>query len=243
MNIQVKKNGKMTGISLVKPPSNIFDLKLIGEFSDAMDQVFDSPLVVISSSLNHFSYGVDVKIHTPELSASMLKSFHEMVRKLYHHKGITVCILHGYALGGAMELALACDFIFAHHKTKLGFPEIQLACFPPVASVLLPRKVGGKASSYLFTGEIIDGTEAEELGMIEGVFTEEADSLLETIRQHSLTSMSLLKKVLRRTSGFDFDRELAKAEEIYLNDLVKTPDMSEGIAAFLEKRKPKYSEM
>jgi cyclohexa-1,5-dienecarbonyl-CoA hydratase len=242
MSVDVHFSQDKAEIRLNSVPSNIFDFELMEQLSAALDQTANASLLLISSSLEHFSLGVDVKIHTPELSEQMLKRFHEVIRKLYNHKGITVAILNGYALGGGMELALVCDFVFAHRDAVIGFPEIRLACFPPVASILLPRKIGAKASNYLYTGKLIHAIAAEEIGIIEGTFTDTPDDLLETIRLHSLSAMSLLKKVLRRTSGFDFAAELSKAEEIYLNELLGISDMSEGISAFIEKRSPRFNQ-
>jgi cyclohexa-1,5-dienecarbonyl-CoA hydratase len=242
MGVEVELKQDTAAIRLNSAPSNIFDFDLMDQLSEALDQTANVSLLVISSALEHFSFGVDVKIHTPELSEQMLKKFHDVIRKLYNHKGITVSILNGYALGGGMELALVCDFIFAQRDAVVGFPEIRLACFPPVASILLPRKIGAKASNYLYTGRLIHAVAAEEIGIIEGVFADNADELLETIRLHSLSAMSLLKKVLRRTSGFDFDADLSKAEEIYLNELLGISDMSEGISAFIEKRSPRFNQ-
>ena len=240
MSVDLEYADKSATIRLNNHPSNILDFDMMDELSDALTCAANSPLLILTSSLEHFSLGVDVKIHTPELSRHMLEKFHEIARKLYHHRGITVCVLNGYALGGGMELALVCDFSFAHKDAVLGFPEIRLACFPPIASILLPRKIGGKAAHYLYSGKLIHGPAAEEIGIVEGVFSERPDEHLETIRQHSLPAMSMLKRVLRRTAGFDFDAELAKAEDVYLNELIQLDDMSEGVQAFLEKRTPQY---
>ena len=242
MSVELEFNQDTAGIRLNSAPSNIFDFDLMDQLSEALDKTKNVSLLVISSALEHFSLGVDVKIHTPELSERMLKKFHEVIRKLYNQKGITVSVLNGYALGGGMELALVCDFIFAHREAVIGFPEIRLACFPPVASVLLPRKIGSRASNYLYTGKLIHAIAAEEIGIIEGVFSDSAEEFLETIRLHSLSAMSVLKKVLRHTSGFNFDVELEKAEEVYLNELLGISDMSEGISAFIEKRSPRFNQ-
>ena len=242
MSVELEFKQDWASIRLNHAPSNIVDFDLMDQLLEAFDQTANVPLLVITSALDHFSLGVDVKIHTPELSERMLKKFHAVIRKLYSHKGITVSVLNGYALGGGMELALVCDFIFAQRESVIGFPEIRLACFPPVASVLLPRKIGARASHYLYTGKLIHAIAAEEIGIIEGVFSETPDELLETIRLHSLSAMSVLKKVLRHTSGFNFDAELEKAEEVYLSELLGIPDMSEGISAFIEKRSPRFNQ-
>jgi cyclohexa-1,5-dienecarbonyl-CoA hydratase len=212
----------------------------MAELSGSLEKLTSVPVWIVSSTVKHFSSGVDVKIHTREHSGEMLHCFHHLVKQIYHHDGITVSCIHGNALGGGMEVALACDFVFAQADASLGFPEIQLACFPPVASVLLPRKIGIRGCQYLYSGETLDASSAEEIGLIEGVFTEDAEDLLQSILQHSLQAMTLLKKVLRRTSGFDFDRDLSLAEGIYLTELIETSDMEEGVSAFLQKRKPRF---
>lgn len=241
MGIELELAKDSAYIRLNSPPSNIFDFDLMDQLSGALDRAAGVPLVILSSSLEHFSLGVDVRIHTPELSEQMLQSFHTLIRKLYRHPAITVSLLNGYALGGGMELALVCDFVFAREDTVVGFPEIRLSCFPPVASVLLPRKIGGNATNYLYTGKLVHAVAAEEIGVLEGVYAETANEFLDTIRQHSLSSMSLLKKVLRRTTAFDFDAELKRAEEVYLNELLQLSDVSEGGRAFLEKRPPRFN--
>lgn len=232
---------RIARIYLDRPPSNILDFEMMDQLSEAMDKAVEFPILILSSKAENFSLGVDVKIHTPELSPTMLQKFHAVIRKLYHFKGISIAVLNGYALGGGMELALVCDFVFAQSHTRLGFPEIQLACFPPVAAILLPRKVGAQATRLLYTGEAVIAAEAARLGLIEGVFDENPEELIENISRNSFSAMKLLKKTLRRTAGFDFNAELVKVEGIYLKELLTTPDMSEGIRAFLEKRPARFN--
>ena len=238
--VERRRHNGVLELHLNHAPSNILDFSFMDELSSALDDAAGVPLLMLTSGQPHFSSGVDVRIHTRELSPRMLGSFHEVIRKLYHHDGITVSLLHGNTLGGGMELALVCDFIFGRTDTVLGFPEIKLGCFPPVASVLLPRKIGSKGCKYLYGGDMLSAVAAEELGLIEAVFAESAEELLESIQQHSLAAMTILKRVLRRTAGFDFNAELATAENVYLKDLLRTEDMAEGVAAFLEKRKPRF---
>ena len=240
MSVEFEFRDQIARIRLNSPPSNILDIEMMNQLSEALESSADSAILILSSSAENFSLGVDVKIHTPELSPSMLKNFHEVIRKLYHHRGISIAVLNGYALGGGMELALVCDFIFAQNRTKLGFPEIRLACFPPVAAVLLPRKIGGGASNLLFTGETLEASLAARMGLIEGIFDDHPEALIKNIKRNSFSAMMLLKKTLRCTGGFDFDAELLRAEEIYLKELLTTHDMSEGVNAFLEKRLPRF---
>ena len=124
---------------------------MMSELSKALDEASSSSILILTTTLQHFSAGVDVKIHTPDQVPEMLERFHDVIRKLYHFKGMTICAIRGHALGGGMELALCCDVMLAEKNSSIGFPEITIACFPPAAAVLLPRS----AQWLLFSGESI----------------------------------------------------------------------------------------
>jgi cyclohexa-1,5-dienecarbonyl-CoA hydratase len=242
--IRLKITERIARIELNHPPANIIDFELMQEFLEAIDSARTCDILMISSSLPNFSSGVDIKIHAPESMHSMLQNFHSLVRKLYHFPGLTACVLNGYALGGGVELALVCDFILAHRDTQLAFPEITLACFPPVAAILLPRYIGRKGYTLLYSGEAISASEAKSAGMIDQIFSnnteQEITAFLNTIGSYSLNALRTLKQCFRSTQTFDFDAELTKAEELYLSEIKNHPDTREGIEAFLQKRKPRY---
>ena len=243
--LDIKTEENITQLILCSAPSNILGFELMLELSQALDQVQKSPFLILSSSVANFSMGVDIKIHTPELVPDMLKKFHAVIRKLYHYPGISLCVLNGYALGGGLELALPCDFLLAEQEAKLGFPEIRLACFPPVAAILLPRLVGRKANQMLLTGEIITAQQAQEFGLVDALFERSTrdHSVMEFTKKisvHSFDALRILKRVSLESSGFDFDLKLDRAEKFYTNDLLQSPDVAEGIEAFLEKRKPRF---
>jgi cyclohexa-1,5-dienecarbonyl-CoA hydratase len=238
--------GHIAQIVMRKPPSNIIDFAMMSELSAALDESKDASFLVLSSSMNSFSTGVDVGIHLPELIRPMLARFHAVIRKLYHFPGLSICGVHGITLGGGMEMALVCDFILAEGDSQIGFPEIRLACFPPVASILLPRLVGRAANHILFTGQPLSATRAFELGLADAVYKKENkaafhESLLADLSSLSRSALRTLKSLLRRDPSFDFDAQLDRAEKTYLEELLASPDTAEGIKAFLEKRPPNYT--
>ena len=225
-------------IELSHAPLNIIDFEMMSELSDALDEASSSSILILTTSLQNFSAGVDVKIHTPDKVPKMLDRFHKVIRKIYHFPGMTICAIRGHALGGGMELALCCDLILAEKNSSIGFPEITLACFPPVAAILLPRS----AQWLLFNGESISAWRAYELGIIHDLYQDDSELNKITDRYKSLSADALrsLKSATRNSSAFDFDSALAETERVYKEELLKSPDVLKAVKSFLEKHKPKF---
>jgi cyclohexa-1,5-dienecarbonyl-CoA hydratase len=237
--IRFTQEGKIARITLRDEPSNIIGFEMMAELSTAIRQARSCTILILDSAMPHFSNGVDIRIHTPELAARMLTEFHKIIRDLYHFDGVTICLLKGNCLGGGLEIALVCDFILADLNASLGFPEIRLACFPPVASVLLPLKIGRRANALLFTGKTITSEEASALGLLDGS-SATVEDLIKTLSSLSPDALRSLKRAVLKSQGFDFDKALKAAEQIYLEELLNSAEMSEGIRAFLEKRTPHF---
>jgi len=225
-------------IELSHPPLNIIDFEMMSELSDALDEASSCSTLILTTNLPNFSAGVDVKIHTPDKVPEMLDRFHKVIRKLYHFSGMTICAIRGHALGGGMELALCCNQILAEKNSSIGFPEITIACFPPVAAILLPRST----QWLLFSGESISAWRAYELGIIHDLFQDDSELNKITDRYKSLSADALrsLKSAIRNSSAFDFDSALAETERVYKEELLKSPDVLKGVKAFLGKRKLKF---
>jgi len=176
----------------------------------------------------------------------MLAAFHHIFRQLARAECITIAAVHGHCLGGGMELATFCDFVIATESAHFGLPEIKLGCFPPVAMVTLPELVGARiAMDLILTGREITADEAKTLGLISRVVAEPAldKSVRELIAEFRALSPSVLKltgRAMRRSLRQEFENDLSKIEQVYLNQLMKTEDAREGIRAFLEKRPPSW---
>src|SRR5688572_23674876 len=97
MAVELEVHKDETFLRLNSPPSNILDFEVMRQLSTALDEANNVPILILSSGLENFSLGVDVRIHTPELSDAMLKHFHDLIRKIYYHSGITISIVNGYA--------------------------------------------------------------------------------------------------------------------------------------------------
>jgi len=161
-------------------------------------------------------------------------------------KKVTIAAVHGHCLGGGAELAMVCDMVYTTASAQWGFPEIKLACYPPVACTALAALVGQKrASELILTGRTITGVEATAIGLANrSVTDEELASVVDHTVQELLTlssaALGVTKKAIYSWDSMHFDKGLARAEKIYLEELMKTSDAQEGIAAFMDKRRPNW---
>jgi cyclohexa-1,5-dienecarbonyl-CoA hydratase len=198
----------------------------------------------LAGSDRAFSAGVDVAAHTPDKVRDMLVRFNSVIRAMIATRKVTIAAVRGNCFGGGAELAAVCDLVFTTDSSNWGFPEITLGCFPPVAAVVLSALVGQKrASDLILTGRRINGEEAMRIGLAneavpEDELSELVDETSERLSKLSPASLALAKKALYAWDALHFEKGLARAEQIYLDELMKLQDASEGIRAFMEKRQP-----
>ncbi|PYX82440.1 MAG: hypothetical protein DMG70_14835 [Acidobacteria bacterium] len=237
-------------ISLSHPPINVIDLPMMEELSQAIRDIesrTDISVLVLAGQGKAFSVGVDVGAHTADKVAIMLGKFHGVIRALIAAKKVTIAVVHGHCLGGGAELAMVCDLVYTTDSAHWGFPEIKLACYPPVAATVLAALVGQKqAADLILTGRTISGTEAAAMGLANQAVSEDqlvrtADETAGQLVKLSPAALALAKKAIYAWDSVHFDKGLARAEKIYLEELIKTQDAQEGIAAFLAKREPRWA--
>jgi cyclohexa-1,5-dienecarbonyl-CoA hydratase len=236
-------------ISLRNPPLNVIDLAMMEELGQALAEIEgrdDISVVILSGAGKAFSVGVDVAAHTPDKIAGMLSKFHAVILAVVNSKKISIAGVHGHCLGGGAELAMVCDLVYAAENSSWGFPEIKLGCYPPVAVTALAALVGQKrAADLIFTGRSVTGEEAASIGLANRALPEAEveGTVRELVRQLSTLSpaaLAITKKASYVWNAMHFDKGLARAEKIYLDELMKTEDVQEGINAFLEKRQPAW---
>jgi len=143
-------------------------------------------------------------------------------------------------------LAMVCDMVYTSELATWGFPEIKLACYPPVAATALAALVGQKhAADLILTGRSITGKEAAAIGLANAVVPEidlerTVNEAVDHLRKLSPAALAIAKKAIYAWDSIHFDKGLARAEKIYFEDLMKTEDAQEGISAFLQKREPEW---
>jgi cyclohexa-1,5-dienecarbonyl-CoA hydratase len=236
-------------ISLQNSPLNIIDIPMMEELSQALAEIeshHDTPVVVLAGSGKAFSAGVDVAAHTPDKIQTMLAKFHALTNSLVNTKKVTIAAVHGHCLGGGAELAMVCDLVYTAESAEWGFPEIKLGCYPPVACTALAALIGQKnAAELILTGRCISGNEAASRGLANRAVPEcqleaEVQKSVKQLLELSPAALAVAKQAIYAWDSIHFDKGLARAERIYLEQLMQTEDAHEGIKAFLEKREPKW---
>lgn len=236
-------------LALNHPPLNVIDIAMMEELGQALGEIearSDVSVVVLSGAGKAFSAGVDVAAHTPDKVEGMLLKFHAVIRALVASKKVAVAAVHGHCLGGGAEIAMVCDVVYTTASAEWGFPEIKLGCYPPVACTALAALVGQKrAAELILTGRTISGIEAAEIGLASRAVPDQemgqvVDRTVQELLGLSAAALAVTKKAIYAWDAVHFDKGLARAEKIYLEELMKTADAQEGIRAFIEKRVPKW---
>lgn len=255
--IRLESDGGVVTFTLNRPPLNVLHIPMLREINALLETRLsdaDVAALVLRANGKAFCAGVDVADHTAEKVRDMMGLFHGVFRKLAATDALTIAVVDGAALGGGCELACFCDIVLASERAKFGQPEVQVGVFPPVAASTFPQRVGpGKAIELIALGAIIDAVEAGRIGLVNQVyptpdFEARVAAYLDGVRRLSRPVLRLAKRATvfadRCLPGLQgrerFLAHLDRAEQLYLDELMKLWDAHEGIAAFMEKRAPQW---
>jgi cyclohexa-1,5-dienecarbonyl-CoA hydratase len=249
VSAEVTHEGAVLRLVLDSPPGNVLDSEMVAGLRQAAAAARTMPdlkLLVFTGAGKHFSFGASVEEHRPGTAATMLGGFHGLFRDLMACDVPALAFVRGQCLGGGLELAAFCDWLWAGERASLGQPEIKLGVFAPMGSLLLPWRCRGSAAELLLTGKPIDAVTGMALGLVDEVFPESgADAHLDRwIHEEILPLSASSLRRARRAARWELHRMLAagieEVERLYLDDLMATADAVEGIQAFLEKRLPAW---
>ena len=238
-------------ITLNRPPVNILNIEMMEEINRALREFKGEEglkVLLFRAEGKAFSAGVDVGEHMGDMVKGMIETFHGMFRLMDEVQAPSIAVVKGSALGGGCELALYCDMVLATEKSTFGQPEIMVGVFPPIAALILPRIIGRKkAMELILSGKTIGAREALEMGLInrivaEDSLEEEAKGFVDEFARHSAAVLRLTKKAAIEGLCDDVEEGLRRIERIYLEELMQTGDATEGLKAFLGKRKPLWKD-
>lgn len=251
--IHLDKQGPIALAAMDNPPVNSLDRDLTRQLSLLFDQLAaddDLRAVILTGRGKAFAAGADIKSF-PDLNRKTAEEFAlkvtAMHQKIQEFPYPVIAAINGYALGGGCELAMACDIRIASSKAKFGQPEVTLGLIPGAGGTQrLPRLVPtGKAKMLIFSGEIIDAAEAERMGLVDRVVEPgrelaESTKLAEKIISNGPVALRFAKKAVNRGLQMPLHDALLM-EAMLFGELFETQDAKEGVAAFLEKRKPDFT--
>jgi enoyl-CoA hydratase/carnithine racemase len=246
--------GQTAIVTIDHPPMNALDAatkEAIAEVFRELDDRRQEIRVVILHGAGEkaFAAGADIKTFlelNPDTAKRRLSRSHQIYAMVENFQWPVIGAIHGFCLGGGLELALCCDIRYAEETAKFGFPEVNLSVFPGNGGIArsLYHVPVGKLKELVFTGEMISATEAFALGFIEkvvppGKSMEAALELAARIVEKGPLGVAAGKKVINRARDLSIQQGLELESDLWAN-LTATEDMKEGARAFIEKRKPQY---
>ncbi len=236
-------------LTLRNPPVNILTAAMMSAVSDALEEAAAETSLValaITAEGKAFSAGADVGEHVPEKAPEMIDAFSRMFRLFGALEVPVVMAVNGAALGAGFELVMMADVLLATERAKFGQPEIRLGFFAPLGVAYLPALVGpAKAMEITCGGGIYSATDMVACGLVSALVPEEGlvealEKVLDDFRKASPLVMRMNVRMLKRLRGRPFEEARLEAEKVFLEELMVTEDVREGIASFMEKRRPEW---
>jgi cyclohexa-1,5-dienecarbonyl-CoA hydratase len=248
--VSIEKKGGVTHVVLANPPLNILTCAAMKELTEAFRTLHAADRVAVLRGVGkHFCAGADIGEHFPEKGPALLEQLQALLASLEDSPVPVIAAVRGACLGAGLELAAGCDLMVVAEEAKLGVPEISLGVFPPAAAVDLPARIGPvRAAEMLYTGRTLSGKEAAAWGLANEAVTdaqvdEHADALAAKIASHSGAALAACRLALRDSSAALTRRAaIASACRVYLQKTITSHDGTEGLKAFLEKRKAVWAD-
>lgn len=250
--LHFETTAQISTITLNRPDKrNAISIHMIAELQGALDEIekTQTRVVILTAVGKAFCAGIDLDYlqaigqQTAAENQEDSKRIAKMFRKIWSYSRPLIAAVNGHALAGGCGIATLCDFTLAVPEAKFGYTEVKIGFLPAIVSVFLTRQIGEKrARDLLLTGRLVEAAEAKELGLVNEIvpaekLMERAHELADTILAASPSSITRAKHLLVSAAAAAVDHDLERA--VLESARVRcTPDFKEGLAAFLEKRKP-----
>ncbi len=252
--VTLSSEGPLGTITLDRPPANSYEINFMKDLDAAIEGAINNDeikvVILKSASEKFFSAGADIKAFMANDSAAnmaMITYAHNTLEKMAASNKIFIAAINGHALGGGLEMALACDLRFAADgRYFLGLPEVSLGLLPGNGGTQrLPRLVGpNKALEMMITGERVGPEEALRLGLVNKLFPadklmEESEAYARELAAGATLAIGSIKRCVYDGIEMDLHASLAYEREL-IEPLYDSEDAAEGFAAFGEKRSPNF---
>jgi methylglutaconyl-CoA hydratase len=248
----LETSGSVATITLNRPGKrNAISAQMIADLQKALDEIERSRarVVIVTGAGKAFCAGMDLDMlaaiaqQSPQENEEDSRRVAKLFRRIWSFPKPMIAAVNGYALAGGCGIATLCDFTLAVPEAKFGYTEVKIGFLPALVSVFLTRQIGEKrARDLLLTGRLVEAQEAKEIGLVTEIVAPEelfvrAHELAEVLIAASPSSLVRAKRLLTSAASAELDAQLERA--ILENARIRsTADFKEGLASFLEKRKP-----
>jgi len=243
-------------ITLNRPDKrNSINTQMIADVQSALDAIEKTParVVILTGAGSSFCAGMDlamlqaIALQSPSENQEDSRRMAKMFRRVWSYSKPIIAAVNGHALAGGCGLATLCDFTIAVPEAKFGYTEVKIGFLPAIVSVFLTRQIGEKRTrDLLLTGRLVEATEAREIGLVNEIVPADrlmprVHELAEVLIAASPASVTRAKRLLVSAAAASLDADLERA--VLENARMRcTPDFKEGLASFLEKRKPVWQD-
>lgn len=251
-NLLIENVDKTALITINRPENlNALNSETIAEIGEAIGILEEDAqvrcIIITGSGEKSFVAGADIKefcdFDTKKAEQLSRTGHEQLCNKIENLKKPVIAAINGFALGGGLELALSCHIRYCSENAKLGLPEVTLGLIPGYGGTQrLPKLVGkGWANEIIFSAKMISAQMAKEIGLVNELFPlpELLPKTLDLASQISKNSANAISKAIEAVNLYDtelgFEKEISTFGELF-----ETDDKKEGVAAFLEKRKPNF---
>jgi len=249
----VEKQGHTAIVTMNNPPANTWTKESLNGLAATVEELNADKdvyaLVIRSSSEKFFSAGADLNLFADgdrAVARDMARYFGEAFETLSRFRGVSIAAINGFAMGGGLEVALACDIRVAEEQAQMALPEAKVGLLPCAGGTQnLTMLVGeGWTKRLILCGERIKAPLAKEIGMVEelvpqGQSFERAMEIAKSAEQQSPTAVAACKELIQNNRTHHWDAGYILERELFV-DLFHTEDQKEGVNAFLEKRAPEW---
>ena len=251
--LKVEQRGHTALVTIDNPGANTWDTDSLPALKDLVEKLNKEKsvyaLVITGAGEKFFSAGADLKLFAdgdPETARTMAEYFGQAFETLADFRGVSIAAVNGFAMGGGLEVAMACDIRIAEEQAQMALPEARVGLLPCAGGTQrLSWLVGeGWAKRIILCGERINAETAQRIGLVEevvgrGAALERALALAEQVGEQSPTSVAFCKRLIHTGRDAVIAGGLEGERDLFV-ELFSTQDQREGVNAFLEKRKPQW---
>ena len=251
--LKLEKRGHTALITMSNPPANTWTAETLTQLRDAVKSLDADKniyaLVITGEGEKFFSAGADLKLFADgdkAVASDMARIFGDAFETLSAFRGVSIAAINGYAMGGGLEVALACDIRIAEQQAQMALPEAKVGLLPCAGGTQnLAWLVGeGWAKRMILCGERIGAEKAQQIGLVEevvatGMALESALQLADKVAEQSPSSVTACKALIQKGRSGTMQSALPLERELFVG-LFDTKDQVEGVQAFLEKRKANW---